>query len=388
MQHPPPTSRAWTITARGLPPNVLQLVDRPTPTLPPHPLPADVPEPEEWILVRTAYAALNPGAIFQMTLLPQRFRKALFNVPEMDMSGVVVDVWHPDRPHAAEGATPVGPAAPPRFARGEGVCAMLPASHTLPTGTGALAEYVALPARYAVRKPPSVAYADAAALLAALTAHRMVVESGARAGDRVLVVGASGGIGTMAVQMLRHVVGKQGVVVGVCSGGNAEMVRALGADEIVDYMLYKDLSRHLAATYASAPFDAVLDTLGFQALYKASPAYLREGGVYESVGIKPPTFWIPDFLRAVWTMKLNEWWPTSRWLGGVGRKWGACSMMHPSLAEREAVVGLMERGVIRVVRDSVWDFEHAREAYDKLAGRHAAGKILVRVDASVGENAC
>lgn len=87
-------------------------------------------------------------------------------------------------------------------------------------------------------------------------------------------------------------------------------------------------------------------------------------------------------------MKLNEWWPTTPWLGGVGRKWGACSMMNPSLGEREAVVGLMERGVIRVVYDSIWEFEQAKAAYDKLAGMHAAGKVLVRVDPSVGEYAC
>lgn len=106
------------------------------------------------------------------------------------------------------------------------------------------------------------------------------------------------------------------------------------------------------------------------------------------MGIKPPTFFFPDFLRAVVQMKLNEWWPVSPWLGGVGRRWCGVAMMQPTLEDRQRVVDMLGAGDIRLVRDSVWPFEQAREAYAKLGGLHARGKILVKVDAAVGDDEC
>lgn len=216
------TSQAWTFQSRGLPWDVLSLTTVPTPTLPPPvPLPSDVPSTEEWLLIKVAFAGLNPGAIFQMTLLPSFMRKGAA-VPEMDLSGVVVDVWHPDADNAK-----------PRFSRGDKVVAMLPASHSIPTGTGALAEYVRIPARYACLKPETASFGDAAGvMLPGLTAHQLVQESGAKVGNRVLANAASGGIGTLVVQMVRRAVGPSGFVVGICSGGNADMVKSLGADEV------------------------------------------------------------------------------------------------------------------------------------------------------------
>jgi NADPH:quinone reductase-like Zn-dependent oxidoreductase len=220
--------KKWTSIARGLPWDVMALVESPAPTLPPPvPLPKDVPVPEEWILVKVAYAALNPGAIFQSTLLPMWARQAEA-VPEMDLSGTVVDVWHPDScsgSNGKEGKT--------RFKKGDKIAAMLPASHTVATGTGALAQYVRIPAQYAVLKPPNATLADAAGvMLAGLTARQLVVDSGAKTGDRVLINAASGGIGHLVVQMVRNVVGSTGYVVGICGGAKASMVKSLGAEEV------------------------------------------------------------------------------------------------------------------------------------------------------------
>lgn len=213
------TSKAWVYQQRGMPWEVLSLTTRDTPTFPPlTPLPRDAPEPEEWVLVRVAYAGLNPGAIFQMTLVPPLVRSRDC-VADLDFTGTVIDVWQPED-------------KPGRFARGDKVSGMIPASHALPTGTGALAEVIRLPARYVVAKPASVSLGDAACLLPGLTARQLVNESEAKSGDRVLVNAASGGIGTMVVQMVRQVVGENGFIVGVCSGKNAEMVKGLGVDEV------------------------------------------------------------------------------------------------------------------------------------------------------------
>ncbi|KAF5717884.1 zinc-type alcohol dehydrogenase [Fusarium globosum] len=351
-------SRAWVFSERGLPWDVLRLTSQTIPTLPPPlPLPKDVPNPEEWIVVKVAFAGLNPGAIFQMTLVPPFIRKPTC-VPEMDFSGTVIDVWHPD----AES----GSVQSKRFNKGDKIIAMLPASHTLPTGTGALAEYVRIPARYAVKKPEGVSLADGAGcLLPGLTARQLVKESGAKTGDR-----------------------PGGYIVGICSGKNVELVKSLGADEVIDYTQHDQLSKHLAERLSSEPFNAIIDTLGHQALYLASPSYLVPGGNYSSVGIKPPTFFVPDFLRAVLQMKLNEWWPVSPWLGGVGRRWLGTSMMSPTLDDRQAVADMLGRGDIKLVKDSIWPFGETKEAYRKLGGLHARGKILVKVDDKLGDDDC
>ncbi|EHK25956.1 uncharacterized protein TRIVIDRAFT_229171 [Trichoderma virens Gv29-8] len=391
------TSRAWTFSQRGSPSDVLSLsTSRPIPTFPP-----EAARPEEWILVKVAFAGLNVGAIFQMTLIPAFLRNKTC-IPEMDLSGVVQDVWHPhanigDGDEARSATTSAGPVSSDstenstqtRFRKGDKVMAMLSASHALPTGTGALAEYVAIPASFAVHKPTSAPFADAAGcLLTGMTAHQQVVESGAKPGDRVLVNAASGGIGTLVVQMARQVVGPDGVVIGICSGRNARLVESLGADEVIDYTQHDNLPAYLASRFRSKPFNAIIDTLGHQSLYVHSPAYLVPSGTYSSVGIKPPDFSVPNFLRAVWQMKLNEWWPVSRWLGGIGRLWRGVSMMEPTLEDRQRIADMLGAGQIRVVRDSIWRFEDAKEAYAKLGALHASGKVLVRVDETVGDDEC
>ncbi|OAA80724.1 zinc alcohol dehydrogenase [Akanthomyces lecanii RCEF 1005] len=377
------TMRAWVFTKRGEPSQVLTFTTLDRPSLPPRaPLPRDAPTPEEWVLVRTAFVGLNVGAIFQMTLIPQIMRTKTC-VPEMDLSGVVEEVWHPER----EAGSSSSSAAPFRFHKGDRVVAMLPASHSLATGTGALAEYIAIPAKYVAHKPENVNFGDAAGcLLAGMTAWQQVQESGAKEGDRVLVNAASGGIGTMVVQMVRNIVGGSGYVVGICSGRNIELVKSLGADEVIDYTKHESLSAHLKDVFESKPFNAIIDTLGHQALYLGSPAYLVPNGIYSSAGIKPPNFTVPNFLRAVLQMKLNEWWPVSTWLGGVGRLWRGVSMMAPTLEDRQRIVGMLRAGDVRVVRDSVWEFEDAQKAYAHLGGLHARGKVLVRVNPELGDD--
>src|SRR5580704_18148658 len=99
---------------------------------------------------------------------------------------------------------------------------------------GAFAQYVVAPAAHLVRKPAGLTFTDAAASvmtgLAALVAMRDVAQAGA--GTRVLINGASGGVGTMAVQIAK-VLGAE--VTGVCSTRHVELVRSLGADYVIDY---------------------------------------------------------------------------------------------------------------------------------------------------------
>ncbi|KAL6879134.1 NAD(P)-binding protein [Trichoderma novae-zelandiae] len=333
------TMQAWTFSRRGSPSDVLSLTSsQPFPAFPP-----GAARPEEWILIKVAFAGLNVGAIFQMTLIPALLRSKTC-VPEMDLSGIVQDVWHPhvETSSGEDAATGVSPGSAEsstqtRFRRGDKVMAMLPASHALPTGTGALAEYVAIPARLAM------------------------VESGARPGDRVLVNAASGGIGTMVVQMARRTRGASSSA--SAAAETPDWSRASGptrSSTTPSTTTSPPISPAASAPVPSTPWATSPST-------SARPDYLVPSGTYSSVGIRPP-----GFLRAVWQMKRNEWWPVTRWLGG----------------DRRRIADLLGGGHVRVVRDSVWWFEDVREAYARLGGAHASGKVLVKVDERVGDDEC
>jgi NADPH:quinone reductase-like Zn-dependent oxidoreductase len=98
---------------------------------------------------------------------------------------------------------------------------------------GAFAEFVAAPAGRLARKPASLTFAQAAAVpLAAVTALQGLRRGGLAAGQHVLVIGASGGVGTLAVQIAKDAGAE---VTGVCSTGRLELVRDLGADHVIDY---------------------------------------------------------------------------------------------------------------------------------------------------------
>jgi reticulon-4-interacting protein 1, mitochondrial len=218
------TTKAWTFTGRGSPQSVLAMTTaHPAPAFPPAlPLPKAAPQPEEWVLVRTSFAGLNQGSLFYMGICPTYFRTAAA-VPEMDFSGIVEDDWAPT---ATEGA-------PARFARGDRVAGYLPIGFMYPSGAGALQGLLACPARFVVPVPAAVRMEEAAGLMTCGgTATEMVKDARLARGQTVLVYGASGGVGTMAVQLAKLAVGAEGKVVGVCSGKNAEVVLGLGADEV------------------------------------------------------------------------------------------------------------------------------------------------------------
>ena len=195
--------RAWTFTARGTPRNVLSLN-----------LAYPVPPPPAGsnLLVRVSHVALNPGSHFLMNLIPSIIGRTA--IPELDFSGHV---------------QLAGPAAPSHFAPGTAIFGSVSAP-ALVAGGGTLAEYVIVPADLVAVKPANVGFAEAAGSSSVgQTALNMIKKAGVKAGDRVLVNGASGGVGTMVVQAAK-VSGLE--VVATCSDANAEMVKGLGADRV------------------------------------------------------------------------------------------------------------------------------------------------------------
>jgi NADPH:quinone reductase-like Zn-dependent oxidoreductase len=136
-------------------------------------------------------------------------------------------------------------------------------------GRGAYAEYVRVPQTLVARKPARASWAEAGALpLVGLTAWQaLVVHGGLRDGERVLVLGGSGGVGSAAVQIAKA---RGAHVTATASAANAAFVRALGADEVIDY-------RSTEVDRAVSGIDLVLDTVGGEATASGA-ATLREGG--------------------------------------------------------------------------------------------------------------
>ncbi|RAK69384.1 NAD(P)-dependent alcohol dehydrogenase [Hymenobacter edaphi] len=137
---------------------------------------------------------------------------------------------------------------------------------------GANAEYAVLPARVAAALPASLSFEQAAAVpLAGLTALQALRDRGGlQAGERVLINGASGGVGTLAVQLARLL--GAGHVVATCGARNAALVRGLGADEVIDYAEHD-------FTHDHGRYDLVFDAVA-RSSYQQSRAALRPGGRY------------------------------------------------------------------------------------------------------------
>jgi NADPH:quinone reductase-like Zn-dependent oxidoreductase len=154
-----------------------------------------------------------------MQLCPFIFR-ATPSIPELDFSGSIASL-SPDVPLSRN------------LTLGTAVFGSVPISAHARFGSGAMAEYVVVPADHVVAKPENASFEDVAGLpVAGSTALAVIEKAGLNKGDMVLINGASGGIGSMVVQMVRDAVGESGRVVAICSGKNVEMVKQLGADEV------------------------------------------------------------------------------------------------------------------------------------------------------------
>jgi NADPH:quinone reductase-like Zn-dependent oxidoreductase len=215
-------------------------------------LPRPVPGPGE-ILVRVRAAGLNP------TDWRHRAVAGLFlPVPPFvlgwDVSGEVV-------------ATGIGVTL---FAPGDQVFGMLP----YPYGHGSLAEYTTGPARAFARKPAGLDHIQAAAIpLAALTAWQALVDTAAlAAGHRILIHAAAGGVGHFAVQIAKA---RGAYVIGTASAPNHDFLRALGADEVIDY-------RTTDFAEAVHDLDVVLDSIDDDNSLRSLPT-LRPGGLLVSL---------------------------------------------------------------------------------------------------------
>lgn len=224
---------------------------------------------------------------------------------------------------------------------------------------GTLCESIVLPAKNLARIPRDVPWPEAAAYtLATLTAWRMVVgRAKVRLGEHVLIWGVGGGVALAALRICKQI----GARVCVTSSSDAKLERATaaGADEVLNYVR-TDVAREIRAMTSKRGVDVVIDNVG-QAAWKSSLGALGKRGRLVTCGATSGPLVETDARRLFW----NQWTIMGSTMG--------------SDAEFATVAGELAAGRLRPIVDSVHQLGDGRGAYERLAGGHQFGKVVVEI---------
>lgn len=307
-------------------------------------------QPDE-LLVQVHAAAVNP---IDNMVPAGTFKPVLhFNLPAVlgsDLAGVVVDVG----------------SRVTRFKPGDEIFASL-----FDLGRGSLAEFAAVPESAAALKPPNLDFVQAASLpMVALTAWQALRERiKLRPGQKVFIPAGSGGIGTFAIQLAHEFGAKVGTTV---STGNVELVRSLGADEVVDYKKqeFKEVLRG---------YDAVLGTVKGDAIEKSLDILKPGSRIVSLVGPLDAAFAeakkLNFFLKFVFGLMSRK----IRRLAGKRDVAYSFLFVRPDGGQLAEIGALIKAERVRPVIDKVFPFDQAKEALDYLALGRAKGKVVVKI---------
>ncbi len=224
-------------------------------------------------------------------------------------------------------------------------------------GCGACAEYGCVPEAALAPKPGGVTFEQAAAVpMAALTALQGLRDKGhIRSGQRVLINGASGGVGTFAVQLARYFGAE---VTAVCSTGNMDLARTLGADHVIDYSK-EDFTKN------GRQYDLILAANGYQRLADYKRA-LAPGGSYVMTG--------GTMKQIFQAMLLGPWYSLTgnKKMGGITAQANQKDLVF--------IKELMEAGKVVPVIDRVYPLSAVPEALRYLLAGHARGKVVITME--------
>ena len=284
-------------------------------------------------LVRVHAASIHFGDQMIMRGKPKLFRpiyglgKPRNRVPGLDIAGTVEAV-------------------------GTGVTRFGPGEEVFGTCTGALAEYVGTPEDKLERKPSNLTFEQAAAVpTSGLAALHGIRDAGkVQPGQKVLINGASGGVGTFAVQLAKALGAE---VTAVCSTRNVELVRALGADHVIDYT-QEDF------TQGGPRYDLILDNAGNHSLSALRRALAPTGRLIPNSGSAGLGTFITAFV-------------SSPFLRQQGRPY----LSVPKLKDLTFLKELIEAGKVTPAIDRTYPLSDAADAFRYLGNGHARGKVVI-----------
>jgi NADPH:quinone reductase-like Zn-dependent oxidoreductase len=318
----------------GVPNLKFQEIEKPTPA-------------DDQLLVKVRAASVNPldwhfveGTPYFMRLMGVGLRKPKDTRLGVDFAGTVEAV-------------------------GKNVTKFKPGDEVFGGRTGAFAEYVCVREGRAVAlKPANITFEQAASVpIAAITALQGVRDKGkVQSGQKVLINGASGGVGTFAVQIAKAAGAD---VTGVCSTRNLDMVRSLGADHVIDYTK-EDFTK------GDQRYDVILDNVANHSLSECRRV-LNPDGRYVLIGGGGANEgrWLgPGLTQAVKAMVLSNF---------VSQKMG---MMLGDLNQKDltGLADLMESGKVTPVIDRTYKLSELPQAIEYLEQGHARGKVVIAVD--------
>jgi NADPH:quinone reductase-like Zn-dependent oxidoreductase len=305
----------------------------------------DVDQPviaDDEVLVRVHAAGVDRGVWHIMTGLPYPIRLAGYGlrapknpVLGMDLAGVVEAV-------------------------GKEVTRFAPGDEVFGIGAGAFAEYARVPEKKLAPKPGNLSLQEAAVVaISGLTALQGVRDHGrVEAGQKVLITGASGGVGTYAVQLAKAYGAE---VTAVCSGTKVDMVRSLGADHVIDYTR-DDFSK------GQQRYDVILDIGGNSSLGRLRQA-LTEKGTLVIMGGEADGRWLGGSDRQLRALLLSPF---------ISQRMGTfiCKENHEDML---VLTELIEAGKVRPVIDRTYPLSEAAKAVRYLEEGHARGKVIITI---------
>jgi len=213
---------------------------------------------------------------------------------------------------------------------------------------GANAEYICLKEWLVAIMPPNMTYDEAAAVpIGAISALHFLRKGNVQSGHKVLIYGASGSVGTFAVQIAKYFGAE---VTGVCSTTNIEMVKSLGADKVIDYTK-EDFTRR------GHTYDVIFDTV-IKTSFTRCKSSLKQGGVYLT------NDW--PLLQALWTSMTSS----KKLIWGIASKTGDLVFLKE----------LIEAGKLKSVIDRRYPLEQTAEAHSYVEKGHKKGNVVITVE--------
>ena len=225
-------------------------------------------------------------------------------------------------------------------------------------GLGTFAEYVSVPEDRMVLKPTSTTFEEAAAVpVAAFTSLQGPRDKGqSQPGQKVLINGGSGGVGTFAVQIAKSLGAE---VTGVCSTGNLDMVRSIGADQVIDYTR-EDFTRN------GRRYELIIDAVGNRSVSDLKRA-LSPRGTCVIIGFSSLSLLFQAMFLGPWMSLIGS------------KKIGLMGTVKPNSKDLDFINKLLEAGKVVPVIDRRYPLSEVAEAIRYLEEGHAHGKVVITV---------